>query len=97
MVAELRKVIWPVILPSFLVGVTLSFARSLGEFGAVVFIAGNLPMKTEVASLLAVIRLEEYDYNGAAAIALTLVSIALVLLALSNWLQSRLTRRRVPA
>jgi len=91
------KVIFPGILPSFLVGTTIAFARSLGEFGAVIFIAGNLPMKTEIASLLAVIRLEEYDYNGAAAIALTLVAIAMVLLVLSNWLQSRLTRRRVPA
>lgn len=91
------KVIFPAILPSFLVGTTIAFARSLGEFGAVIFIAGNLPMKTEIASLLAVIRLEEYDYNGAAAIALTLVAIAMVLLVVSNWLQSRLTRRRVPA
>ena len=91
------RVIFPAILPSFLVGTTIAFARSLGEFGAVIFIAGNLPMKTEIASLLAVIRLEEYDYNGAAAITLTLVAIAMVLLVLSNWLQSRLTRRRVPA
>lgn len=91
------RVIFPAILPAFLVGTTIAFARSLGEFGAVIFIAGNLPMKTEVASLLAVIRLEEYDYNGAAAIALTLVAIALALLALSGWLQTRLTRRRVPA
>lgn len=87
-----RKVIWPVILPSFLVGITLSFARSLGEFGAVVFIAGNLPMKTEIASLLAVIRLEEYDYNGAAAIALVLLVIALLLLVISNLLQARALR-----
>lgn len=91
------RVIFPAILPAFLVGTTIAFARSLGEFGAVIFIAGNLPMKTEIASLLAVIRLEEYDYNGAAAIALTLVAVALVLLVLSNWLQARLTRRRVPA
>ncbi|MGN7867903.1 sulfate ABC transporter permease subunit CysT [Paracoccus sp. 22332] len=91
------RVIFPAILPAFLVGTTIAFARSLGEFGAVIFIAGNLPMKTEIASLLAVIRLEEYDYNGAAAIALTLVAIAMVLLGLSNWLQARLTRRRVPA
>ena len=91
------RVIFPAILPAYLVGITIAFARSLGEFGAVIFIAGNLPMKTEIASLLAVIRLEEYDYNGAAAIALTLVAIALVLLVTSNWMQARLTRRRVPA
>ncbi|RWR08915.1 sulfate ABC transporter permease subunit CysT [Paenirhodobacter populi] len=87
-----RRVVFPAILPAFMVGVTLSFARSLGEFGAVVFIAGNLPMKTEIASLLAVIRLEEYDYNGAAAIALTLLMIALVLLVASNLLQARALR-----
>ncbi|ABN78526.1 MULTISPECIES: sulfate ABC transporter permease subunit CysT [Cereibacter] len=87
-----RRVILPAIAPALLVGVTLSFARSLGEFGAVVFIAGNLPMKTEIASLLAVIRLEEYDYNGAAVIALTLLAIALVLLGASNLLQARALR-----
>lgn len=88
-----RRVIFPAIKPAFLVGATIAFARSLGEFGAVIFIAGNLPMKTEIASLLAMIRLEEYDYNGAAAIALTLMLIALILLALSNWLQSRMQRK----
>lgn len=87
-----RRVIFPAILPAFMVGVTLSFARSLGEFGAVVFIAGNLPMQTEIASLLAVIRLEEYDYNGAAVIALVLLLIALVLLVVSNLLQARAMR-----
>ncbi|RJL03935.1 sulfate ABC transporter permease subunit CysT [Paracoccus siganidrum] len=86
------RVILPAILPAWLVGITLSFARSLGEFGAVVFIAGNLPMKTEIASLLAFIRLEEYDYNGAAAIALVLLFIALVLLVASNLLQARAMR-----
>lgn len=87
-----RRVVLPAITPALLVGTTLSFARSLGEFGAVVFIAGNLPMKTEIASLLAVIRLEEYDYNGASVIALTLLMIALVLLAVSNLLQARALR-----
>lgn len=88
-----RRVIFPAIQPAFLVGATIAFARSLGEFGAVIFIAGNLPMKTEIASLLAMIRLEEYDYNGAAAIALTLMVIALILLGLSNWLQGRMQRK----
>ncbi|MDQ2066580.1 sulfate ABC transporter permease subunit CysT [Xinfangfangia sp. CPCC 101601] len=89
-----RRVVFPAIFPALLVGITLSFARSLGEFGAVIFIAGNLPFKTEIASLLAVIRLEEYDYNGAAVIALTLLIIALVLLAISNILQARALRYR---
>ena len=88
------KVVFPQIMPAFMIGTTIAFARSLGEFGAVIFIAGNLPMQTEIASLLAVIRLEEYDYNGAAAIALTLMLIALILLALSNWLQWRVNKRR---
>ena len=88
-----RRVIFPAIQPAFLVGATIAFARSLGEFGAVIFIAGNLPMKTEIASLLAMIRLEEYDYNGAAAIALTLMLVALALLAVSNWLQARMQRK----
>ena len=87
-----RRVIFPAIWPALLVGITLSFARCLGEFGAVVFIAGNLPMETEIASLLAVIRLEEYDYNGAAVIALVLLLIALLLLAVSNLLQARAMR-----
>lgn len=87
-----RRIVFPAIFPALLVGITLSFARSLGEFGAVIFIAGNLPFKTEIASLLAVIRLEEYDYNGAAVIALTLLIIALLLLAVSNILQARALR-----
>lgn len=89
-----RRVVFPAILPAFTAGVTLSFARSLGEFGAVVFIAGNLPGKTEIASLLAFIRLEEYDYAGAAAIALTLLAIAFVLLVVSNFIQAWALRHK---
>ncbi|SMO52331.1 sulfate ABC transporter permease subunit CysT [Paracoccus laeviglucosivorans] len=90
--AIFRRVVLPAILPAWLSGSTIAFARSLGEFGAVVFIAGNLPFKTEIAALLAFIRLEEYDYQGAAAIALVLLIFALILLALSNWLQFRAAR-----
>ena len=86
------RVILPAILPAWLAGSTVAFARSLGEFGAVVFIAGNLPFKTEIAALLAYIRLEEYDYQGAAAIALVLLAFALVLLIVSNILQFRAAR-----
>ena len=82
----------PLMLPGIIVGTVLAFARSLGEFGAVVFIAGNLPFKTEIAALLAFIRLEEYDYQGAAAIALVLLAFALVLLVISNILQFRAAR-----
>ena len=87
-----RRVVLPAILPAWLSGSTIAFARSLGEFGAVVFIAGNLPFKTEIAALLAYIRLEEYEYQGAAAIALVLLVFALILLGFSNWLQFRAAR-----
>ena len=90
--AIFRRVVLPAILPAWLAGSTVAFARSLGEFGAVVFIAGNLPFKTEIAALLAYIRLEEYDYQGAAAIALVLLVFALLLLVVSNLLQFRAAR-----
>lgn len=89
-----RRVVFPQILPAFLAGCTMSFARSLGEFGAIVFIAGNLPFKTEIAALLAFIRLEEFDYNGAAAIALVLLMLALILLVVSNRLQAWAMRHK---
>lgn len=88
------RVVFPQILPAWLAGCTIAFARSLGEFGAIVFIAGNLPMQTEIAALLAFIRLEEFDYNGAAAIALVLLAFALVLLAVSNRLQAWAMRHK---
>ena len=82
------RVIWPTILPAFMAGCVLSFARSLGEFGAVVFIAGNLPGLTEIVSLLIFIRLEEYNYEGAAALAFVLLLAAFVTLMLTNALQA---------
>lgn len=83
-----RLVIWPLILPAFLAGCTMAFARSLGEFGAIVFIAGNLPMVTEVTSLLIYIRLDEFDYESAAALASVLLLTAFCLLMVTNSLQS---------
>jgi sulfate/thiosulfate transport system permease protein len=88
------RVVCPAILPAWLAGCTTAFARSLGEFGAIVFIAGNLPFQTEIAALLAYIRLEEFDYNGASAIALVLLGFALVLLLTSNLLQFWAARAR---
>jgi sulfate/thiosulfate transport system permease protein len=88
------RVVFPAILPAWLAGCTTAFARSLGEFGAIVFIAGNLPFRTEIAALLAFIRLEEFDYNGAAAIALVLLALALLLLLVSNLLQFWASRYR---
>lgn len=92
--AIFTRVVFPAILPAWLAGCTTAFARSLGEFGAIVFIAGNLPFRTEIAALLAYIRLEEFDYNGAAAIALVLLAFALVLLVVSNLLQVWASRYR---
>ena len=85
----LRVLLRP-LLPSILTGVGLSFVRSLGEFGAVIFIAGNMPYETEIASLLILIRLDEFDYPAAAAIAGTLLALSLVLLVIINMAQNRL-------
>ena len=82
-----QKVIFPAILPAFLAGCSLSFARSLGEFGAIIFIAGNQPMRTEIMALLTFIRLEEFDYPAAAAIATTMLAFAFILLFITNAVQ----------
>lgn len=83
-----RKVIFPAIFPAFLAGCSLAFARSLGEFGAIIFIAGNQPMKTEIVALLAFIRLEEYNYGAAAAIATVMLGMAFVMLIVTNAIQA---------
>lgn len=80
----LRRVILPELLPALLTGFSLAFARGLGEYGSVIFIAGNLPYKTEIAPLLITIRLEEYDYNGAVAIAALLLAASFVCLLAIN-------------
>jgi len=84
----LRKVIFPAIFPAFLAGCSLAFARSLGEFGAVIFIAGNQPMKTEIVALLVFIRLEEYNLGAAAAIATVMLAMAFVMLIVTNAVQA---------
>ncbi len=86
------RVIFPVLLPAFLAGCSLSFARSLGEFGAIIFIAGNLPMKTEITALLAFIRLEEFEYEAAAALATVMLAMAFVMLFITNTIQATLLR-----
>jgi len=83
----LRKVIVPSLLPALLTGFALSFARALGEYGSVVFISGNMPMRTEITSLLIVTKLEQYDYAGATAIAVVMLSASFVLLLVINVLQ----------
>ncbi len=77
-----RRVIFPALAPSLITGGTLAFARAVGEYGSVIFIAGNLPMKSEIAPLLIVIKLEEYDYAGAASIGLTMLLASFVILLL---------------
>jgi sulfate transport system permease protein len=80
-------VILPAILPAILTGFALAFARGLGEYGSVIFIAGNMPMVSEIAPLLIVIKLEQYDYAGATAIAAVMLTASFLLLFLINLLQ----------
>jgi sulfate/thiosulfate transport system permease protein len=92
-----RHIILPTVLPALLTGFTLAFARALGEYGSVIFIAGNLPMKTEITPLLIVIHLEEFDYQGAAALGLVMLGISFVVLLAINVLQAWGRRRHVRA
>jgi sulfate transport system permease protein len=85
----LRRVVLPLLAPSILSGFTLAFSRALGEYGSVVFIAGNMPMKTEIASLLIITKLEQFDYAGATAIAVALLSLSLAAILLINVIQAR--------
>ena len=86
-------VILPTILPALLTGFALAFARAVGEYGSVVFIAGNLPMRTEITPLLIITKLEQYDYNGATALAVVMLLFSFVLLLLINVLQWWANRR----
>ena len=80
----LRRVVFPELAPAMLTGFSLAFARALGEYGSVIFIAGNLPFETEIAPLLIIIRLEEYDYDGAVAIAALLLASSFACLLVIN-------------
>ena len=86
------RVVAPELFPSLLTGFALAFARAIGEYGSVVFIAGNMPMKTEIVPLLIITKLEQYDYRGATAIAVVMLVISFVMLLLINGLQ-RWSRR----
>ncbi|AJY44561.1 sulfate ABC transporter permease subunit CysT [Martelella endophytica] len=90
----LRRVVLPVLTPALLTGFALALARSVGEYGSVIFIAGNLPYKTEIAPLLIVIRLEEFNYDAAAAIGIAMLVIAFTILLAINAIQVW-TRRRI--
>jgi sulfate/thiosulfate transport system permease protein len=89
----LGRVILPYLLPAWLTGFALSFARAVGEYGSVVFISGNMPMRTEIAPLLIYTKLEQYDYAGATAIALVMLLASFALLLAINGLQSWSSRR----
>ena len=83
----IRRIIMPELLPALITGFALAFARGLGEYGSVIFIAGNMPMKTEIVPLLIMIKLEQFDYAGAAAIALVFLVVSFSLLLAINILQ----------
>jgi sulfate transport system permease protein len=91
------RVILPALLPAWITGFALAFARALGEYGSVVFIAGNMPMKTEITSLLIITKLEQYDYAGATAIAVVMLAASFLLLGAINRLQSWTSRRGAAA
>jgi sulfate/thiosulfate transport system permease protein len=88
-----RHVIFPTVLPALLTGFALAFARALGEYGSVIFIAGNMPMVSEITPLLIITKLEQYDYAGATAIAVVMLVTAFALLLFINLLQAW-TRKR---
>ncbi len=88
-----RKVIFPEILPALISGFTLAFARSIGEYGSVVFIAGNTPYKTEIAPLMIMAQLQEFDYAAATSIALVMLGISFVILSVNAILQSVASKR----
>jgi len=85
------RVILPGIAPAVLTGFALAFARAVGEYGSVIFIAGNMPMKTEILPLLIMVKLDQYDYHGATAIGVLMLVVAFVLLLLINLLQRRIS------
>lgn len=87
------RVIFPIISPALLTGFALAFARALGEYGSVIFIAGNMPMVSEITPLLIITKLEQYDYTGATAIAVVMLLAAFVMLLTINMLQAW-TRKR---
>ncbi len=87
------KVIFPILLPALLTGFALAFARALGEYGSIIFIAGNMPMVSEITPLLIITKLEQYDYAGATAIAVVMLVMSFILLLAINGLQAW-TRKR---
>ncbi len=89
------RVVLPTLLPAWITGSSLAFARAVGEYGSVVFIAGNMPMKTEITPLLIITKLEQYDYAGATSIGVVMLAISFLLLLTINWLQSKTGQYRI--
>jgi sulfate/thiosulfate transport system permease protein len=89
----LARVILPTLLPALMTGFVLALARAVGEYGSVIFIAGNIPYRTEIAPLLIVIRLEEFDYSGATAIATVMLTLSFVMFLTINLIQAWARRR----
>ncbi|HJY38676.1 MAG TPA: ABC transporter permease subunit, partial [Steroidobacteraceae bacterium] len=92
-----RRIILPTVAPAIATGFTMAFARAVGEYGSVIFIAGNLPMKTEITPLLIVIKLEQFDYAGAAALGFMMLVLSFIMLLSINLLQAWGRRRQVVA
>ena len=91
------KIIFPAIAPALLTGFSLAFARAIGEYGSVIFIAGNMPMVSEITPLIIITKLEQYDYAGATAVAVVMLVISFILLLGINGLQWWNSRRNSPA
>jgi len=86
-------VTFPALLPALLTGFALSFARAVGEYGSVIFIAGNIPMVSEITPLMIITKLEQYDYTGATGIAAVMLLVSFILLFIINGLQAWSARR----
>jgi len=89
----LRGIVLPELAPALVTGFALAFARATGEYGSIVFISGNMPMKTEIAPLVIITKLEQYDYAGATAVAVVMLAISFTLLLVINLLQGWSGRR----
>ena len=92
----LTQIILPTVLPAGLTGFTMAFSRAIGEYGSVIFISGNMPMRTEITPLLIVTKLEQYDYAGATAIAVVMLAVSFLLLLVINLLQWWSGKRHKP-
>ena len=91
--AGFQRVVFPALFPALLTGFALAFARAVGEYGSVIFIAGNIPMVSEITPLIIITKLEQFDYKGATAVAAVMLVISFVLLLIVNGLQAWTARR----